>query len=189
MDHFFIHSSGDGDLGCFHILAIGSNAAVSVWEGMPSWIGVLGCFGERAGVGLLGPSLSLVVAFALKSVQSGVSIATPAFLISTLMKHLFLSLCFQPVCLWMWREPLVGSKLRVVFSYLLSYPVLFDRVVIRLHSQSLLIGSYFHFIMYIFSSFFLLKGPFNISYNTGLVVITPLGFSRLGSSLSVHSKW
>ena len=46
---------------------------------------------------LLDPSLSLVIAFVLKSILCGKSIATPAFFVSILMKHLFPSLYLQSV--------------------------------------------------------------------------------------------
>ena len=49
---FFIHSSVDGHLGCFHILAIVNNAAVNIGAHVPFQISVLLFFGyiTRSGI-------------------------------------------------------------------------------------------------------------------------------------------
>ena len=42
---FFIHSSVDGHMGCFHILAIVSNAAINIRIHVSFWISaIVGCF-------------------------------------------------------------------------------------------------------------------------------------------------
>ena len=41
MYHILIHSSVDGDSGCFHVLAIANSAAVNIWMHVSFWMKVL----------------------------------------------------------------------------------------------------------------------------------------------------
>ena len=72
-------SPADGHLGCFHILALADNAAgdirVYVSFSLAFWVSS----DQDPEAELLGPSLSLVIAVVLVSVQSGRSVATPDF--------------------------------------------------------------------------------------------------------------
>ena len=59
---------------------------------------------------LLGPLLSLVIIFVLKSIMSGVRIAIQLFFfLSIFMKHIFPSLCFQSVWLLLSEVSLLSS--------------------------------------------------------------------------------
>ena len=61
------------------------------------------------------PSLSFVIAFALKSVLSGVSIATRCFIVISICLRSFPSPHFQSLHLSPWSESLVGIILKVLF--------------------------------------------------------------------------
>ena len=50
MYHFFFHSSVDGHLGCFHVLAIVNSSAVDIGVHVSFWIGVLSEYIPRSGV-------------------------------------------------------------------------------------------------------------------------------------------
>ena len=47
---FFIHSSVDGHLGCFHVLAIVNSAAVNIWVYMSFWIMVFYGYMPSSGI-------------------------------------------------------------------------------------------------------------------------------------------
>ena len=56
MDHiFFIHSSVDGHLGCFHILAIVNNAAMNIGVHVSFQMSVFGFLGYTLRSGIAGP--------------------------------------------------------------------------------------------------------------------------------------
>ena len=61
MYHFFIHSSFDGNLGCFHVLAIVCSAAMN--NGIHVSFSIFVSSGYMLGLGLLGhKSLQMVTA-------------------------------------------------------------------------------------------------------------------------------
>ena len=51
--HIFIHSSVDGHLGCFYILATVNSTAMNIWVHVSFWICIWFIFGYLAGVELL----------------------------------------------------------------------------------------------------------------------------------------
>ena len=59
--NFLIHSSADGHLGCFHVLAIVNNAAMNI--GVHVALSILVSSGCMPAVGLLGHMAILVPAF------------------------------------------------------------------------------------------------------------------------------
>ena len=59
----FIHSSTDGHLGCFHILAIVNNAVINIGVLMCFWISVLGSFGYNLRGGIAGSKGSSIFNF------------------------------------------------------------------------------------------------------------------------------
>ena len=61
MYHFFIHSSVNANLGCFHVLAIVSNAAMN--NGIHVSFSILVSSGYMLGVGLLGHMVVLFLGF------------------------------------------------------------------------------------------------------------------------------
>ena len=62
MDHnFFIHSSVDGHLGCFHVLAVVNSAAIN--NGIRVSFSILVSSGVRLGVGFLGHMVILLLVF------------------------------------------------------------------------------------------------------------------------------
>ena len=54
MNHFFVHLSVEGHLGCFHILGIVNNSAMNIWMHISFWFSVVGFF-EYPEVELLSP--------------------------------------------------------------------------------------------------------------------------------------
>ena len=60
---FFIHSSVNGHLSCFHFLAIVSNAAMNIGVHISFWISVLIFFGEYPEVELLDHMVVLFLIF------------------------------------------------------------------------------------------------------------------------------
>ena len=64
MSHnYFIHSSTDGHLGCFHILAIVNNAKMNIGVPIFFWISVLGYFGYIPKTGIFGPKADTCLIF------------------------------------------------------------------------------------------------------------------------------
>ncbi|KAF6390359.1 hypothetical protein mRhiFer1_007928 [Rhinolophus ferrumequinum] len=61
--HFFIHSPIQGHPGCLHILAIVDNAVMNKWVRMSPQVAFWVSLDKYPKVGLLGPSLSVVIAF------------------------------------------------------------------------------------------------------------------------------
>ena len=61
MYHVFTHSSGDGQLDCFHVLDIGNSAAVNTEVNLSFQVGVLS--GMCTGVGLLDHMAILILVF------------------------------------------------------------------------------------------------------------------------------
>ena len=58
---FFIHSSVDGHLGCFHVLAIVNSDAMNI--GMYASFGIIDLSGYMPGVGLLDQIVTLFLVF------------------------------------------------------------------------------------------------------------------------------
>ena len=67
---FFIHSSVDGHLGCFHVLAVVNSAAVNT--GVHVSFSILVSSGYKLGVGLLGHMVVLFLAFKGISILSSI---------------------------------------------------------------------------------------------------------------------
>ena len=63
---FSIHSSTDGHLGCFQILAIVNNAAMNIGVHIFFWIGVSGFFGYIPRSGITGSKRSYIFNFVRK---------------------------------------------------------------------------------------------------------------------------
>ena len=63
---FFIHSSVEGNLGCFHVLALVNNAAVNIGMHVSFWIMVFS--GKCLEVGLLGHRVVLFLVFKRTSI-------------------------------------------------------------------------------------------------------------------------
>ena len=101
MHHFFFnHSTIDGHLGSFYILATVNNAAITIWMHVSFQFSVLDFCGLIPRSEIAGSFFSLIIAFVSKSVLSDISIATQVFLLLLLP---FSSLCFQSLCVF-WSE-------------------------------------------------------------------------------------
>ena len=94
MYHFFIHPSVDGHLSPLYILAIVKNAAANIWRYMSFCFSVWVSSEKHPELELLGPSLSPIIAFVLKYISSGITIATPAFLLLFLFSQ---NIFFHPL--------------------------------------------------------------------------------------------
>ena len=105
---FFIHSSINEHLGCFHVLAIVNYASVNISVHVSFQISVSLSSDKPPEVELVGPSLSFVLCF--KVYLSDISIAIPvSFAVSIFRKYLF-HLYFQCVCFSFKLESHGGSK-------------------------------------------------------------------------------
>ena len=78
--NFFIHSSVNGDLGCFHVLAIADSAAMN--NGIQVSFSILVCTGYRPRSGIAGSYGGFIPSFLQK-----ISTLSPAFIVCNSLQH------------------------------------------------------------------------------------------------------
>ena len=103
MYHFFICLSIDAHLGLLHILAIVNKGAVNISTHISFELVFWFSSDKYLAMELLHPSLSLIIAFVLKSILYCVSIATPAFFCFHFHEISFSFLYFQFVCVFLYE--------------------------------------------------------------------------------------
>ena len=125
---FFVSMFISGYIGCFHMLVIvimlqWTLGCIYPFE-LVFWISL----DKYSKVGLLGPSMSLLIAFVLKSILFNVSIAASAFICLFLFSWntFFYSFTFSLCILWSEVSLLYAAYLWVLFSYPFSHAMFFD---------------------------------------------------------------
>ena len=139
-------------------------------------------------VKLMGPPLSLVITFVLKSILADTSITTPDFYVHIHKLSFSIPLLSLCVCLLIWSESLLDNICKdLLFSPIQPHYVLIG--VFNPFTFTIIVDSYIviAILLLIFLSFFLLLKEVPLTF---LVILvwwswTPLAFSCLGSSLFV----
>ena len=97
--HFFIHSSIDGHLGCFHILAIVNNDTVNIRVHLPFWISVFVFFAYIPRSGIAGSYMVVLVFRETAVLFSTVAVPTNSVLGFPFL-YTLVSICY--LCSFWW---------------------------------------------------------------------------------------